>query len=131
MTTNEFLRMTMNKEQLSNGTFVQTTRPWIICKDDFSVSVQAGCSLYSDPRIDFLDTYEKVELGFPNMEDELITDYAEDPDNLTDTVYGYVPVEIVDKLIEKHGGIIGRTFTREDFFISIQEIYDKIKYFRH
>lgn len=35
----------------------------------------------------------------------LITDYAED-NTYTDTVYGYVPVEIVDKLIEKHGGIV-------------------------
>lgn len=52
-----------------------------------------------------VDAYVSVELGFPNMEDELINDYAEDMD-YTDTVYGFVPVEVVDKLLEKHGGII-------------------------
>ena len=43
------------------------------------------------------------------MEDELIRDYSEDdfddPD-YPDIVYKYVPIEIVEKLIEKHGGII-------------------------
>lgn len=38
------------------------------------------------------------------MEDELINEYAEGLD-YTDTAYGYVPIEIVEKLIEKHGGI--------------------------
>lgn len=31
--------------------------------------------------------------------------YAENPDEPCDTVYGYVPVEIVCQLVEKHGGI--------------------------
>lgn len=48
--------------------------------------------------------YEEVELGYPSNEDELINDYAED-DDYTGTVYGYVPIEVVEKLIEKHGGI--------------------------
>ena len=58
-----------------------------------------------DPRIDNAEKYEEVELGYPSAADDLITDYAEG-DTYTDTVYGYVPVEIVDKLIEKHGGIV-------------------------
>ena len=32
-------------------------------------------------------------------------EYAEDDWNYTETVYGYVPIEVVEKLIEKHGGI--------------------------
>ena len=47
-----------------------------------------------------------MELGYPSEPDELIEEYAEDWDDLTDTVYGYVPIEIVDKLLEKHGGIV-------------------------
>lgn len=31
--------------------------------------------------------------------------YREDDLDYTDTVYGYVPIEVVEKLIEKHGGI--------------------------
>jgi hypothetical protein len=48
-----------------------------------------------------------VELGFPSEEDDLITDYADMyvVDNPTKTVYPYVPIEIVNELIEKHGGI--------------------------
>lgn len=52
--------------------------------------------------------YEAVELGYPSEPDELINDFAEigydDTPNYTNTVYGYVPVDIVEKLIEKHGG---------------------------
>lgn len=39
------------------------------------------------------------------MEDELINEYAEDDSDYTNTVYGYVPIEIVEELINKHGGI--------------------------
>lgn len=49
--------------------------------------------------------YESVELGFPSTEDELINEYAEDDSDYTKTVYGYVPIEIVEELINKHGGI--------------------------
>ena len=40
------------------------------------------------------------------MSDELIIKYAEDPDEPTGTVYGYVPVDIVQQLMDKHGGIV-------------------------
>ena len=51
-----------------------------------------------------MQDYESVELGFPSIEDELINEYAED-EPYTETVYGYVPIEIVEELINKHGGI--------------------------
>ena len=35
-----------------------------------------------------------------------IKDYAEDPRDLTGTVYGYVPAHIVRKMIAAHGGIV-------------------------
>ena len=47
--------------------------------------------------------------NYPSVEDELINDYADlldDDMNYTNAVYAYVPVEIVDKLFEKHGGIV-------------------------
>ena len=76
----------------------------IICEDGYCISVQGSSFHYCNPRIDNADLYSKLELGFPNKEDELINDYAEDSD-YCHTVYGYVPVEIVDKLMKKHGGI--------------------------
>ena len=80
-------------------------RPRVHCADGFSVSVQASQYHYCRPRIDNAEKYNGVELGYPSEADDLITDYAED-DTYTDTVYGYVPVEIVDKLIEQHGDIV-------------------------
>ena len=68
------------------------------------MSVQAGQSLYSEPR-DVADSYEEAEVGFPSTEESLIARYAEDEENLCDTVYGYVPCSIIDEVIEKHGGI--------------------------
>ena len=97
MTINEFLQKT---NYCGYG-----CRPRVCCKDGFSVSVQASQYHYCRPRIDSAEKYDKVELGYPSAADELITDYAEDR-TYTDTVYDYVPVEIVDKLIEKHGGIV-------------------------
>ena len=84
---------------------IQEKRPRLYCNDGYSVSVQASEFHYCSPRLNGLRDYESVELGFPSMEDELINEYADGGDDYTDTVYGYVPIEIVEKLIEKHGGI--------------------------
>ena len=77
------------------------------CNDGFSMSVQAHSGAYCSPRTDPTDTdyYFKVEVGFPSEREELLMKYADDYDNPTDTVYGYVPVEVVQEVIEKHGGI--------------------------
>lgn len=96
MTINRYLQTTKNN---SYG-----LKPRLHCADGFSVSVQANRFRYCIPRVDNASYYESVELGYPSMVDELIVDYAEDSD-YTNTVYGYVPVHIVDKLIKKHGGI--------------------------
>lgn len=84
---------------------VQANRPMLYCNDGYSISVQASAHHYCSPRLNGLQDYKSVELGYPSEEDELINDYAEDDSDYTDTVYGYVPIEIVEKLIEKHGGI--------------------------
>lgn len=103
MTTNEFLKMTNVAIKTSGGHKMQMLRKPIVCKDGFTMSVQASEYHYCIPRENGLDEYEEVEIGLPNMEEELLMEYAEDPSNPTDTVYGYVPVEIVDKVVEKHG----------------------------
>lgn len=83
------------------------TRPRIVCKDGFSMSVQAGFYLYSTPRADIRSgDYEEVEIGFPSEKEDLICEYAECPGDYTETVYPYVPVEIVEQVIEKHGGMV-------------------------
>lgn len=118
MTTNEWLSKTLAYPQgniwkkVDNSHSLSMRRPRAICKDGYSISIQAGYFYYSNPRKDGSDYYYEVELGFPNMEDDIIKAYAEDEDYMH-TVYGYVPVEIVDKLLEKHGGIVALRENKE------------------
>nr|DAT01606.1 MAG TPA: hypothetical protein [Caudoviricetes sp.] len=86
-------------------TGIQELRPRLYCYDGYSVSVQASELHYCSPRINGLQDYQSVELGFPSEKDELINEYADYNPGCESTVYGYVPIEIVEKLIEKHGGI--------------------------
>lgn len=102
---NEYLKRTRSYEMVQ-GFHYERPRPRIVCRDGFSVSVQAGEYLYCRPHINGADKYDSVELGFPNREEPLLMDYAEDPSEPTETVYGYVPIELVNKIIENHGGII-------------------------
>ena len=107
MTLDEFIKKTNVVEFESGDIKMTQTRPRIELNDGFNVSVQAGWGIYSDPR-NYADKYSEFELGYPSEKDEIIIPYCEDSENPTETVYGYVPKEIVEKLIKKHGG-----FTKE------------------
>ena len=116
MTTNEFLNEFLVLERLNSWPYpFQVLRPMVVCKDGFKVSIQASEGHYCYPRIDTdrSTPYEKVELGFPSEEVPEWLEYAEDPSEPTHTVYGYIPVELVDTALEKHGGIdLGKTKER-------------------
>lgn len=76
----------------------------VVCADGARVSIQAGAGLYSTPR-DNRGPYTHIEAGFPSVEPPASwRDYAEDPDDLTGTVYGYLPFACVDEFITVHGG---------------------------
>ena len=108
------LKIKYPAEEYSSLKEVLTTSrlPHIVCADGFSMSVQVGYSLYSTPK-KVAKRYSAVEIGFPSEPEELIKEWAEflpfseedeEPD-YTDTVYPYVPVGVVDKVLKKHGGI--------------------------
>jgi len=78
----------------------------IVCADGFRMSVQANGGAYCQPRIDAAEKYTDVEIGFPSEEEPLIMPWVEDERKPTDTVYGYVPVDVVTNVIVKHGGIV-------------------------
>ena len=105
MTIKDWLKKTITTRNYVDGTEIQEKRPRLYCNDGYSISVQASEFHDCYPQLNGVQDYESVELGFPSVEDELINEYAEDCMNYTETVYGYVPIEIVEKLIEKHGGI--------------------------
>jgi len=75
----------------------------ITCADGFNLSVQATHSAYCTPRQN-LGPWLEVEVGFPSADPELIMEYAEQPERPTETVYAYVPVNLVVELIALHGG---------------------------
>ena len=79
--------------------------PRLILADGASLSVQAGGGFYCSPRDD-KGPYAKVEVGFPSQKPpEAWKEFAEDWDNPTNTVYGYVPLSMVMLYIGAHGGI--------------------------
>lgn len=104
VTPSEFYKM---NEIEQDRVFILMKR--IECDDGFSMSVQANYSSYCSPRITIRNTYtnfyNEYEVGFPNQEEELLKQYAEDKGDLTNTVYPYVPKEIIEQVIKKHGGI--------------------------
>jgi hypothetical protein len=78
----------------------------VVCADGFTMSVQAHNGAYCTPRMSGAAKYEEVEVGFPSQEEELLMRWAEEPDKPTQTVYGYVPVQVVTNVLAKHGGIV-------------------------
>ena len=78
----------------------------VVCKDGYSISIQAHDGAYCEPRQDGAECYSLVELGYPNQSDSLIDHLAETPDKPKKTIYGYVDVNTVYLLLTKHKGII-------------------------
>ena len=102
---NEYIKKTYNISNL--GDYRPYIRMRVQCNDGFSISIQASACHYCNPRATFEGPYTELELGYPSCSEELLIPYMEDdcckPE---DTVYPYVPVEVVDKVIKKHGGIV-------------------------
>ena len=87
--------------------------PAVVCKDGFTVSIQASSTHYCEPRC-VTDVYESVELGFPSAVVRSWREYCEDWSKPTDTVYGWVPVEKVMSVLRRHGGIdITKTMNKD------------------
>ena len=99
----EFLRKTTVIKEIGNYE-IQDRRPRLFCNDGFNMSVQAGEYPYCSPRRNGSEFYT-VEIGYPSEREELLMEYCEDTESPTETVYGYVPIEVVQTVIDKHGGI--------------------------
>ena len=97
---NEF--MTEKSEHRQRYDRVMT--PYIVCADGFTMSVQASGSHYCEPRGNF-NRYREFEIGFPSQKESLIMRYCEDESKPTDTVYSFVPFNVINEVLEKHGGI--------------------------
>ena len=111
MNTAEFIRITdlLKKEKAaknSDNIFaammdMRENRPEAVCADGFKMSIQASDNHYCRKNDD--GSYASVEIGFPSAFDILLYDYADD---CNDAIFGYVPLNVVDAIIAKHGGIL-------------------------
>lgn len=77
----------------------------IECADGFTMSVQARDGCYCDPRED-VGPYLAVEVGYPSEVESLLMHWVEDVECPTDTVYGWVPAEVIRQVIAKHAGMV-------------------------
>ena len=85
--------------------------PVIKCKDGFAMSVQADDGAYCEPRESYPDVpYTQVECGYPSSKPvtKELREYAEmcGTEDYCGTVYGYVPIAIVQAELDAHGGIV-------------------------
>lgn len=89
---------------------VEKVFPAMVFADGFTMSVQGHSGAYRRPRSDFGgahgESYTMVEAGFPSEREELLMPYAEDAERPTETVYGYVPVSVIEAIAAKHGGLL-------------------------
>jgi hypothetical protein len=75
------------------------------CYDGWNISVVWGRAVYCHPRRDNILIYDEVEAGFPSSYESAIIEYAEDSEQYMQTVYPYVPIEVLLEAFKKHGGV--------------------------
>lgn len=81
--------------------------PQIVCADGLAFSVQTSSHHYCTPRDD-RGPWTEAEVGFPSERIEEFLPYIDgDPETIdpTSAVYGYVPLDLIAKVIDAHGGI--------------------------
>lgn len=90
-----------NKAEILNGKMTLFSE--LVCNDGLSLLVQASRCHMCSPRETLEDgsEYEEVEVYSHGEYILDLTRYATE----SDFTYGYVPVKIMEELIEKHGGI--------------------------
>lgn len=77
-----------------------------ICKDGFSLSVQADSMTYCSPRVNNADEYTAVEVGFPSAHEPLLAPYQDGEGDMRQSVFGYVPTSVIGLVLIKHGGMV-------------------------
>ncbi len=94
--------------------------PRIYCKDGFNISIQVNngnyCESENGTRTFGLD-WKLVEWGFPSEPIDAQKYNAEDDDDTTNSVGGYVEIGLIDGLCEEHGGV--------DLARTLQECFSK------
>jgi len=95
----------MSMEKVYNNNYFHL--PKVYCKDGFNISIQVTkgdyCASENGIRTFGID-WKLVEWGFPSQPIDAEKYMCESGDTING-VGGYVPVELMEELIEEHGGI--------------------------
>ena len=95
----------MSMEKVYNNNYFHLPR--VYCKDGFNISIQITngnyCGSENGIRTFGID-WKLVEWGFPSQPIDGEKYMCEDTETING-VGGYVPVELMEELIEEHGGI--------------------------
>lgn len=113
ITLSDYLKLSQGEDNIP--------RPLVRCNDGFSLYISAGQNARSEPDVELSDTtrYEEVEVSYPSEADPVLKKFADEylylTGDLTDSVFPYMPVELVEEMLESHGGIDAeKTFTPYD-----------------
>ncbi len=81
----------------------------VVCQDGFDVSIKCDRFRYCSPRetLNGFDLYESLEINTSEHVEELHS--YQDGSN---PYYAYVPIDTVEALLEKHGGIVSELENR-------------------
>lgn len=108
MKTNDFINAFISMMGITESNYQYNIfyLPRIYCKDGFNISVQVNDVSYSSSengyRI-FGKEWKLVEWGFPSEAIDSVK-YNSESENTIDSV-GSVEIELIDELLESHGGI--------------------------
>lgn len=109
----EWLMNHLNNKGLEIGGCVSSVVKPIKLANGHYMSVQASDDHYCKPRLKHA-YWTHVEVGFPSFYDELLLPYIDywgdgpiTDEEFMDSVFAYVPVEIVLEVAEANGGIVG------------------------
>jgi hypothetical protein len=83
--------------------YVPERVPRFKCADGFSMSIQADKCAYCTPRTNE-GPWASFEIGHPSEKEELLMEYVDGDGSEWETVYGYVPSEVIRAVIAAHGG---------------------------
>lgn len=101
----EFSTMLGGMQRYKGDSHVSNVFPKMEFADGVTLSVQAHYGAYSQPRDDFADFYISVECGYPSEPIEELSPYQDGDGDPLQSVYGYVPIDVVEAVIKKHGGL--------------------------
>lgn len=95
--------------------------PRVYCKDGFNISIQVHngnyCASENGTRTFGLNWIE-VEWGFPSEPIDGEKYNAEDKEDTTNSVGGWVDIKLIDELCEQHGGIDLTTTLSEGYVLA-------------